>query len=73
MGFEASKCGPQRSPFQPGNPRIIDDIALSQPPERLAFLAGLKSRHVFNVDIKRIQKQPAVWRIRAAIGRPVVA
>src|SRR5436305_10966792 len=73
MGFETSKCRTQRPPFQPGNPHIIDYITLSQPSQRFAFLPWLKSRYPFDVDIQRIQKQPAVRRIWAAIGRPVVA
>jgi hypothetical protein len=74
-GLEGIKRRPQRTPFQFADGDVIDDIASSQPGERAAGLgqnAGLKSRKLFDVDIKRIEKQPAVRRIGAAIGRPVV-
>ncbi len=65
----------QRAPFQFGDRDIVDDVALSQPGEGVAIavkIAGLEFRQSFDVDVERIQKQPAVRRIGAAIGRPVI-
>jgi hypothetical protein len=35
-------------------------------------LVRLKSRHLLDIDVKRVQEQPAIRRIRATVGRPVV-
>ena len=75
VGFEAIERCAQRPPFQRGDGDIIDDIALPQPRDAVAAPGegvGLKFGKLFGVDIQRIEKQPAVRRIGAAIAGPVV-
>ena len=73
VGLESSKSPAQRPPLQAGDADIIDDIACPQRRQRLAcFGIGLKFGKLFNVDIERVEKQPAVRRIRAAVARAVV-
>ena len=75
MRPEVLKGSTQRTPFQFGDALIVDNIAGPQPGDGVGALgqrAGLKSGDFFDVDIERIQEQPAVWRIGTAIGGPVV-
>src|SRR5450631_2293021 len=74
-GLEGVKRRAQRAPFQFDDGGIIDDIACSQPRDGVAAFSestALQFRQLLNVDIERIQKQPAVWRIRAAMGGAVI-
>src|SRR6267154_4365771 len=74
-GLEGVKRRSQRAPFQLGDGAIIDDIARSQPGDGVAAFSestGLQFRQFLNVDIERIEKQPAVRRIGAAIGGAVI-
>jgi len=75
IGLEDLKRRSQPAPFQFGDGGIIDDIALPQPHDGVAVFGestGSKFRKFFNVNIERIQKQPAVRRIGAAIGGAVI-
>ena len=73
ISLECFKGRAQRAPFQPGDRGIVDEIALPQFRERNAVHgARLKSRDAFDVDIERIEKQPAVGRIGAAVIGPIV-
>ena len=75
IGLESFERQAQRAPFQLGDADVIDDIACSQPGDVFAARgenAALKFRQFFDVDIECIQEQPAVRRIRAAIGGAVV-
>ena len=73
VGLESSKGRAQRPPLQAGDADVIDDIACPQRRQRLAcFGIGLKFGKLFDVDIERVEKQPAVRRIRAAVARAVV-
>ena len=61
VGFESSKSPAQRPPLQAGDGDIIDGIGCPQQRQCLAcFGIGLKLGKLFNVDIERIEKQPAV-------------
>ena len=75
LGLERDKGGPQRAPFQAGNRDVIDGFALPQSRRGLCAFsqgAGWKLGNFFDVDIERVEKQPAVRRVRAAIAGPVV-
>ena len=75
IGPEGIERRPQRAPFQRGHRGIIDDIARPQPGDRILARGQnirLKFRKFLNIDIKRVQKQSAVGRIGAAIGRTVI-
>ena len=64
----------QRAPFQSGDGDIVDNVALLSAgrARRCCAGIGLKIAKLFDVDIERVEKQPAVGRIWAAIGRAVV-
>jgi len=73
--LEGVKRRSQPAALQFGDGDIIDDIARSQPGVGVTAFGestALQFRQSLNVDIERIQKQPAVRRIRAAIGRTVI-
>jgi len=77
LGLVLKTSNADRSPrhFKFGDGGIIDDIAPPQPDDGVVAFGestGLKFRKLFNVDIERIEKQPAVRRIGAAIGRAVI-
>ena len=73
VGLESSKGRAKRPPLQAGDADVIDDIACPQRRQRLAcFGIGLKFGKLFDVDIERVEKQPAVRRIGAAIARAIV-
>ena len=73
IGLESSECRAQRGPFQCGDGDIVDDVAFPQARQRVPC-PGVepKFRDVLDIDIERVEKQPAVRRIRTAIGRMVV-
>ena len=75
-GFhETVKGGAQGSPFQRRHIGIGDTIAFAQPRGgrgRVRDEVCRKFRDGLDVDIERIEKQPAVRRIGAAIGRMIV-
>ncbi len=74
-GLEGVKRRSQRAQLQFGDGGIIDDIARSQPGDGVTAFSQSPTRQFrqsLNVDIERIQKQPAIRRIRAAIGRTVI-
>ena len=73
--FDALERQLQRAPFQLGDAGIIDNGALPQPGDLTGAFGerlGSKLRHFINIDIKRVQKQPAVRRIGAAIGGAII-
>ena len=75
LGLEGGKCRPQRAPFQSGDRDIIDGLALPQPRRGLCAVGKCTLRKLgkfFDVDIERVEEQPAVRRIRAAIAGLVV-
>ena len=75
-GFhEAVEGGTQGQPFQGRHVRIGHTIALTEPRGgrgRVGDEVGGKFRDRLDVDVERIEKQPAVRRIGAAVGRMVV-
>jgi hypothetical protein len=75
IGLECFERQPQRAPFQLSDADIVDGTARSQPGDVFTARgesAALNFRQLFDVDIECIQEQPAVRRIRAAVGRTVV-
>ena len=65
---------PQSRPFNLGNRRIIDQLSGSQPFELARDFAGIdagKMRNGLDVDVIRIEENPAVGRIRARIVGPL--
>ncbi len=70
--LEILEGGSQRAPFQFGDAGIIDIGALAQPRQRFAIGGSSIFRDRLDVDVERVQEHPAVRRIGAAIGRPVV-
>ena len=65
------RCGARA--ISAGDGDIIDDLARPQRCERVAGPGiEIKFRQLFDVDIERIEKQPAVGRIRAAIAGTIV-
>src|SRR5712692_8920129 len=58
-----------------GYPTVIDDLVVSQladPLLQAASLGAWKFRYRFHVDVKRVEKEPAVGKIRARFLRSII-
>jgi len=73
LGLECREACAQCLPFQSGHGDVVDHVECPQARQR-GFGRGVEPKFgkLFDVDIKRVEKQPAVRRIRAAIARTVV-
>jgi hypothetical protein len=75
IGPEFLERRSQRAPFQGGYRRVIDQFALPQLGNGAAPAGegtGGKLGNSFDVDIERVEKQPAIRRVGAAIAGSVI-
>ena len=73
LALNASKAARNARHFSRGDADIVDDIALpAAAPAPPVVGVRLKFGDLLDVDIERVEKQPAVRRIGAAVARPVV-